>query len=625
MVSPRTSRILTFALLATALVILAGCGAPATPTSTPAPVVPTKAPVAATQAPIAPAIAATATTVPATTAPTAAPTAAATAAATAASAASAATSAPATTAPTVAASTATTTTAASKAVQGGHVTIAMTNSPDTFCPINPNSSYGLFPAEVMYETLLKFNDKLEFQPRLASSWDISSDKTVFTFHLNPKAKWHDGTAVTASDVEWTIWIISHPKIATNRGNFISSIKGLDGTKRKEGVDTVEGVKVVDPQTIQFTLKAAVDPLQFLEQIGRNVFIIPKHLTKDIPVDKFLTDTFWTKPVGAGPFKFSRYQTDQFIEFKRNDDYYLGKANLDTLIISIVTPATMVAQLEKGELDMVAAGGIGDILIDDWEKVNALKNVTAISYPADGYQYMIVRGDKNKPWGNKLVRQALAYGLNRKLMVDQLIKGQGMVANGPVIPVTSYYDKSVESAYPYNVAKAKDLLKQANFDFSYVGTFIVPTGNTIRERSGDIILANLTDLGIKVNVQKMDFTSAMSKYKSGDYDLALVGWSGTLDPDVRSQFVTGREYNFSGMTIKSIDDVLEKAAVTSDTTQRKALYSDFQKTFVDEMPIIPLYWQNRLAAVSKRVVGAQHMVLTNNLLRNLNEWYVTDGK
>ncbi len=615
MVSPRTSRIFTFALLAMALLILAGCGAPATPVPTPVPVVPTKAPVAATQAPIVPAIAPTATTVPATTAPTAAPTAAATAA-------TAATSAPATTAPTAAATTAA---AASKAVQGGHVSIAMTNAPDTFCPINPNSSYGLFPAEVLYETLLRFNDKLEFQPRLASSWDVSSDKTVYTFHLNPKAKWHDGQPVTASDVEWTVWIISHPKIASNRGNFISSIKGLDGTKRKEGVDTVEGVKVVDPQTIQFTLKAAVDPLQFLEQIGRNVFIIPKHLTKDIAVDKFPTDPFWTKPVGDGPFKFSRYQTDQFIEFKRNDDYYLGKPNLDTLVISIVNPATMVAQLEKGELDMVAAGGIGDILIDDWDKVNTLQNVKAISYPADGYQYMIVRGDKNKPWGNKLVRQALAYGLNRKLMVDQLIKGQGMVANGPVIPVTQYYEKSTESAYPYDVAKAKALLKQANFDFSYVGTFIIPTGNTIRERSGDIILSNLTDLGIKVNVQKMDFTSAMSKYKSGDYDLALVGWSGTLDPDVRSQFVTGREYNFSGMSIKAMDDILEKAAVTSDTTQRKQVYSDFQKMFVDEMPMIPLYWQNRLAAVNKRVVGAQHMVLTNNLLRNLNEWYVTDGK
>ncbi len=584
MASPRVftkRRLLVVSLVV--LAVLAGCAAPAAPTAAP---VATKAPVA-TQAPIVPVN------------PTAAPTAAAKA-----------TAAP---------------TAAAKAVQGGHVSIAMWSAPDTFCPVNMNSSYGLFQAEIIYSTLLRYNEKLEFQPGLAEKWEVNADKSVFTFTLNSKAKWHDGKPVTAEDVEWTIWVLTHPKITTNRGNFVSAIKGLEGTKRKEGVETVEGVKVVNPQTIQFTTKTPVDPLQFLEQIGRNVFIMPKHLTKDIPVDKFLTDAFWKQPVGSGPFKFVKYQTDQFIEYARNDDYYLGKPNLDKLIVSIINPATMVAQMEKGELDMVAAGGIGDAPLDDWERINALPNVRAISYPADGYQYVILRGDKGKPWADKRVRQALAYGINRKLMVDQLLKGQGMIANGPVIPVTSYYEKATEGALPYDPAKAKALLAEAKFDFSYPVNFIIPTGNVIRERHGEIILANLTELGMKVNASKMDFTSAMTKYRAGDYDLALVGWSGTLDPDVRSQFVTGREYNFSGMSIKAMDDILEKAAVTSDTAQRKQLYSEFQKMFVDELPIIPLYWQNRLAAVSKRVVGAEHMVLTNNLLRNVHEWYVTDGK
>ncbi len=529
---------------------------------------------------------------------------------------------PPTTAP-VAATTAPT--AAPKAVQGGHISIAMWSSPDSFCPVNQNSSYGLFISGIIYETLLRYNEKLEFQPRLAEKWTISADKTVYTFNLNPKAKWHDGKPVTAEDIEYSIWIISHPKIASNRGNFISMIKGLDGTKRKEGVETVEGVKVVNPQTIQFTLKAAVDPVAFLENIGLNVFIMPKHLIKDIPADKFLTDAYWTKPVGAGPFQFVRYQTDQFVEMKRYDDFYLGRPNLDTLIVSIINPATMVAQMEKGELDMVAAGGIGDVPLNDWERVNALPNVKAYSYTADGYQYMIVRGDKGKPWGDKRARQALMYGINRQVMVDKLLKGQGMVANGPIIPVTPYYSKATEGKYPYDVAKAKALLKEANFDFNTPVNFIIPTGNAIRELHGEIIQQNLTDLGIKVNVSKMDFTSAMTKYRAGDYDLALVGWGGPLDPDVRSQFATGREYNFSGLSIPAMDAILEKGAITADTEERKKVYAEFQTMFLDELPIIPLYWQNRLAAVNKRVVGASHMAGTNNLLRNVWEWSVTDGK
>jgi len=201
----------------------------------------------------------------------------------------------------------------------------------------------------------------------------------------------------------------------------------------------------------------------------------------------------------------------------------------------------------------------------------------------------------------------------------------MIANAPIIPVTPYYSKATEGKYPYDVNKAKALLKEANFDFNYPVNFIIPTGNVIRERHGEIIQQNLTDLGMKVNVSKMDFTSAMSKYRAGDYDLALVGWGGPLDPDVRSQFLTGREYNFSGLSIPAMDAILEKGAATADTAERRKIYEEFQTIFVDELPIIPLYWQNRLAAVNKRVVGASHMAGTGNLVRNVFEWYVTDGK
>ena len=114
---------------------------------------------------------------------------------------------------------------------------------------------------------------------LADSWDINEDSTEFTFHLNPDAKWHDGTPFTAADVEFTIWAISDPEIPTNRGANISFLKGLDGSKRPEGVDTVEGVEVIDDHTIKLITQNPVDPLSLLEQIGNQVWIIPKHILK----------------------------------------------------------------------------------------------------------------------------------------------------------------------------------------------------------------------------------------------------------------------------------------------------------------------------------------------------------
>ena len=103
---------------------------------------------------------------------------------------------------------------------------------------------------------------------------------------------------------------------------------------------------------------------------------------------------------------------------------LGKPNLDTVVIKVVPAASLIAQLEKGEIDITAGGGIGEIPLSDWDKAKTLKNIDAISYQDNGYQYIDINYRANKPTNNKLFRQALAYGINRKLMVDQLLKGEG---------------------------------------------------------------------------------------------------------------------------------------------------------------------------------------------------------
>lgn len=511
-------------------------------------------------------------------------------------------------------------------VKGGHVTIAMWSPPNNFNAINTDSSYGYFNVHLMFETLVTFDDNVNFVPRLADSWEVSDDKTVFTFHLNPNAKWHDGTPLTAEDIEFTIWAITHPKIETNRGNNIAMLKGLEGSKRPEGVETVEGVKVIDPHTIQFITKNPVDPLSFLELVGMEIWIIPKHILKDIPPEEFDKADFWMNPtVGAGPFKFVRYETDQFVEYVRNENYHRGAPYLDKLIVSIVTPATMVAQLEKGEVDISAGGGIGDIPLDDWERVKALPNVRAYSYQDNGYQYMLINGDPAKPWADKRLRHALAYAINRQLIVDKLLKGQGVICQGPIIPVTMYYNPAIEGKFPYDPDKARELLKEAGWDPAREVKLLVPIGNIVRELSADIIQANLTDVGFKVSVEKMDFPTLISRFKSGDFDIGLVGWGGVLDPDVRSQYQTGGQYNFGKFSSPILDDLLERGANTADPQERKKIYDEFQIQFLEEMPIVPLYWPLRLVAINTRVHNASHIITTNGLLRNVHQWWVEDGK
>ena len=515
---------------------------------------------------------------------------------------------------------------AGEIVEGGQVNIAMWSPPNGFNPLNADSSYGQFVIDILFNSLTRFNDDVQFAPLLADRWEINEDNTEFTFYLNADAKWHDGTPVTAADVEYTVWAISHPEIVTNRGANISFLKGLEGSKRPEGVETVEGVEVIDDHTIKFTAKNPIDPLALLEQLGNQVWIFPKHVMEDVAPADFDKHEFWLNPtVASGPFKFVRYETDQFIELERNDDYYRGKPHLDKVIVSIVTPATMVAQLEKGEVDLSAAGGIGDIPLDDWERVQALPNVTATSYQDNGYQYALINMAPGSVWGDKRLRQALTYGINRQLIVDSLLKGEGVVSQGPIVPVTYYYNPEVEGLFPYDPDKAKELLAEAGWDPNYEMTIIVPIGNVVRELSADIIQANLAEIGIKVSIEKMDFPTLIQRSKDGEFDLALIGWGGLLDPDVRSQFQTGGQYNYGTISIPELDELLEEGANTADTEARKAIYDEFQMVFIEEMPIVPLYWPLRLAAINNHVQNASHIITTNGLLRNIEDWWVTDGR
>jgi peptide/nickel transport system substrate-binding protein len=587
----------------TAALGLAACGA--TPTATPVPPTATKPP-APTNTPV---------PVP----PTATKPAAAATAAPAAPTAVPPTAVPPTAVPPTA------TPAGPKVVTGGKVTIAQWNPPDNLQALNAKSSYAIFPVDIIYGSLLRVNEKLEFLPRIASKYEVSKDLTTYTFTIDPKAKWHDGTPVTAEDVEFTIWAITDPAIETNRGSYLATVKGLTNSKRPAGVNTVEGVKVVDKQTIQITLKGPADPQYVLEAIGQNIWLIPKHLLKDVAPADFGKAAFWTKPIGAGAFKFKQYQTDQFLELVRNDDYVLGKPNLDSIIIKVVPAASLVAQLEKGEIDLTAGGGIGEVPLDDWARAKGLKNIDAISYVDNGYQYIDINYRAKKPTNNKLFKQAITTAINRKLIVDSLLLGEGMICNAPIIPATPYYSKATEGKYAYDPAKAKQLLAESKFDTSYVLKVMVPTGNKVRELSADVVQANLQDIGIKVSIEKMEFATLRTKQKEDTWDLSFIGWGGSLDPDVSSQFKTGGQYNNGGWSLKAMDDLLDKGVATSDTAARKTIYNDFQNLFVDELPIIPLYWANRTVAVNKRVMGAKHMIGTFNLNRNIHEWWVTDGK
>ncbi|HLJ62168.1 MAG TPA: ABC transporter substrate-binding protein [bacterium] len=481
------------------------------------------------------------------------------------------------------------------------VVAGMWSPPNNFNPINTDSSYGFFGIRFIFDTLVAArleNNKLVFSPDLAQRWTVSPDRQTFTFTLNPKAMWHDGKPVTADDVVYTVMTISDPKTETNRGADIAQIAGLDvHGKRAPGVAI--GIRAVNDRTVEVKTRVPVDPQMFLELFGYNVYILPKHVLADTPPDQLSKSQFFQHPtVGDGPFKFAQYRTDEYIELAANDAYHLGVPKVRRVFIRIIPPASMVAQLQRGDLDVTAGFGIGEVPIEDWDTVKTMPNVHAASFPAPGYQYMLFNFQKSY-LQDKRVRQAMAEGINRQLMVSQLLRGEGMIADGPIPPANPYFNKAVKP-WPYDVAKAKALLQEAGWDANRTLLLRVPVGNTIRERSADIIKENLAAVGIKTDIQKSDFPTLIAAAKRGDYDLMLIGWAGPTDPDVSSQYRTAGQYNFSFLSMPDMDKLLDAGAAASDPAKRKQIYDQFQVMFADQLPVLVLYYPNARTAISARM-------------------------
>ncbi|HXX38720.1 MAG TPA: ABC transporter substrate-binding protein [bacterium] len=477
----------------------------------------------------------------------------------------------------------------------------MWSPPNNFNPINTDSSYGLYAIRFMFDSLVVArleNNKLVFSPDLAERWSVSSDHQTFTFTLNPKAAWHDGKPVTADDVVYTVMTISDPKTETNRGADIAPIAGLDARGKRTAGGTI-GIRAVNDRTVEVKTRVPVDPQMFLELFGYNVYILPKHVLADTPPDQFSKSPFFQRPmVGDGPYKFVQYQTDEYIELAANDAYHLGVPKVRRVFIRITPPASMVAQLQHGDLDVTAGFSIGEVPIEDWATVKAMPNVNAASFPAPGYQYMLFNFQKTY-LQDKRVRQAMAEAIDRQLMVSQLLRGEGVIADGPIPPANPYFNKTVKP-WPYDPAKAKDLLREAGWDGNRTLLLRVPVGNTIRERSADIIAENLAAVGIKTQIQKSDFPTLIAAAKKGDYDLMLIGWAGPTDPDVSSQYRTGGQYNFSFLSMPDMDKLLDAGTTASDPAKRKQIYDQFQVMFADQVPVLVLYYPNARTAISRRM-------------------------
>ncbi|MGI8416943.1 MAG: ABC transporter substrate-binding protein [Nakamurella sp.] len=462
-------------------------------------------------------------------------------------------------------------------------------------PILAIDSDGYWRTDLMFDPLVMVDPKtLGPKAHLATSWDVSKDRKTYTFHLDPKAKFWDGTPLTAKDVEFTVMSILAKDYTGPFQSYWSRLAG-SGAVIAGSATSLPGLKVVDDQTITMTLS---EPYAgFLTVIARNLKPLPSHLLKDKGPLTTSSD-YSHNPVGSGPFKFKSWVPGSSFEVEANADYWGEKACMGGITQTVIPDMNTLSQgVTSGQFDATIVAPQSSL---HELRQNADLAVHLVDSTAGEAWYLNLR---KAPWKDNLkLRQAMARA------VDFITFQKKFMYIDDPVPATFYeyaswaYDKA--AAVPtYDPDKAKALLAEAGYPGGKGLTFEIITnaGNQYREQEQVYIQAALAELGVKVTVKSYEWATFIGEVKKGTFDTAVLSTT-TAIPDptaMDTALVTDGPTNYSGYANADLDKMLATAGAELDQTKRKAIYTDVQKLLVAELPYIPTAWYPNSLVINKK--------------------------
>jgi ABC-type transport system substrate-binding protein len=556
--------------------------------------------------------------------PTAAPTqvapittavsAAATVAPTVAAAAKPAATAVAAAAPTIAAAAAN----AATAVTGGvTLNVYLYQKPKNWNPLAPPNGPDTQVMTLIDDALLLVNDRYEYEPRLAEKWTASPDARTFTFNLRAGLKWSDGQPFSAKDVLFTYKLLANPASGSAHAAKFDHVVGIADFRSGKTAD-VAGFRAPDTNT--FVVELDQPSAAFVSSISWPFYaILPEHTLGSADVKTLADNPFFLKPtVGMGPFKFVRYETDQFVELEKNPNYRTPVA-IDRMFLKPVTTDVATAQLEKGEMQLV------QISPTDVDRLKAVPSLKIDSKAGPGIILMAV--DLDQPYlKDKRVRQAMLYAIDRAGIVSQVLAGQASITNTHVMGPPGAIPADLNK-YEYNPDKARQMLKDAGWDPERVVKIQWIQGIRDRDATVQIVQSQLGAVGMKVELNPLEAGPLVENHKNRTFDFSLYGGGlYTIDPDNTAvPNACDQAYPAGGNNAHycntEVDAAFAKGRATSDLAQRNQAYQQVARITNDEVPYIWLYVPSAVWASSTKLQNLKpHGEFTYGFW-NANEWRV----
>jgi len=438
------------------------------------------------------------------------------------------------------------------------------------------------------------------RPGLAESYEISDDGLVYTFHLRPGVKFHNGREMTAEDVKYSLDRVTNPATQSPGAGFFGSIAGFENA----GDGGLSGVEVVDPQTVKITLTRP--DATFLHVMALNFsFVVPKEVVEAEGAD------FGKKPVGTGAFKLTEWTLGQRLVFEKNPDYWIaGVPYLDSFTVEVgQEPVVALLRLQNGEVDIPGDG------------IPPAKFTEVMGDPAQA-AHVVVGGQLHTgyitlnvttpPFDKLEVRKAINMAINKE-RITQIINGRAVPATQPLPPSMPGYTEGY-AGYAYDPEGAKALLAEAGLGDGFETELYVMNTDP-NPRIAQAIQQDLAAIGITANIQNLAQANVI---EAGGAGTAPMIWSGGMGwiadfPDPSNFYgpilgcagAAEGGWNWS----KFCDEALDAKAIEADSMfdpskaeDRLKLWSEVYMGVMDKAPWVPVFNEERYTMKSERMGG-----------------------
>ncbi|WP_154180555.1 ABC transporter substrate-binding protein [Vibrio furnissii] len=469
------------------------------------------------------------------------------------------------------------------AASAADITVAYDADPVSLDPHEQLSGGTLQLSHMVFDPLVRYTQDLDFEPRLATSWERLDDKTV-RFHLREGVKFHSGNTMTADDVVWTFDRLQ------NSPDF------------KAIFEPYEKMVKVDANTVDLVSKGAyplvLQTATYIFPMDSKFYTGKTEDGKDkSEIVKHGNSFASTHISGTGPFIVTQREQGVKVDFERFKDYWDkdSKGNVEHLkLVPIKEDATRVAALLSGDVDMIAP-----VAPNDHKRVESAKGVDLVTLPGTRLISFQMNQSNNEALKDVRVRQAIVYAINNEGIVDKIMKGFATAA-GQQSP-KGYAGYNPELVPRYDLKKAKALMKEAGYEKGFTLTMIAPNNRYVNDaKVAQAASAMLSKIGIKVDLKTMPKAQYWPEFDKCAADMLMIGWhSDTEDSANFSEFLTmtrneetGKgQYNCGHYSNPEVDKLVEASNVETDPAKRAQMLQNVESILYKDAAFVPLHWQN----------------------------------